>query len=69
MSAGEGGSREECDRILPAIYSDNHVALMPGEKRSIRTEPEDVDTHGEGPRIAVDGFNIGDVIDKSLAPR
>jgi len=29
------------DRILPAIYSDNYVALMPGEKRVIRTELAD----------------------------
>ncbi len=54
------------DRILPAIYSDNYVALMPGEKRSIRTELEDADTRGEHPRIRVEGFNVGEVTDKSL---
>jgi len=47
------------DRILPAIYSDNYVALMPGERRTIRTEMEDADTRGERPRIAVEGFNVG----------
>jgi hypothetical protein len=46
------------DRILPAIYSDNYVALMPGERRTIRTELEDVDTRGERPRIVVEGFNV-----------
>ena len=45
------------DRILPAIHSDNYVALMPGEQRTIRTELEDADTRGERPRIQVDGFN------------
>jgi hypothetical protein len=46
------------DRILPAIYSDGYVPLMPGEKRSITTELRDADTRGEKPRIVVEGFNI-----------
>ena len=46
------------DRILPALFSDNYVALMPGERRTIRTEVEEADTRGEGPRIAVEGFNV-----------
>jgi hypothetical protein len=52
------------DRILPAIYSDNYVALMPGEKRSIRTELDNADTRGERPRIVVEGFNTGKVAGK-----
>jgi len=46
------------DRILPAIYSDNYVALMPGERRTIKTELENEDTRGERPRIVVEGFNV-----------
>jgi len=46
------------DRILPAVSSDNYIALMPGERRSIRTEVEDADTRGERPRIVVEGFNV-----------
>jgi hypothetical protein len=46
------------DRILPAIYNDNYVALMPGEQRTIRTELEDADTRGEHPGIVVEGFNV-----------
>ena len=46
------------DRILPAIYSDNYVALMPGEKRTIQTELQDADTRGERPRIMAEGFNF-----------
>jgi hypothetical protein len=42
------------DRILPAIYSDNYIALMPGEERSVRTEIEDADTRGEAPRIVIE---------------
>lgn len=48
------------DRILPAIYSDNYVALMPGERRTIRTEVENTDTRGEKPKIVVEGFNTGE---------
>jgi hypothetical protein len=46
------------DRILPALYSDNYVALMPGEKRIITTQVEDADTRAERPRIVLEGFNL-----------
>jgi len=52
------------DRILPAIYSDNYVALMPGERRVIRTEVENADTRGELPRMVIEGFNVGEVAEK-----
>ena len=41
------------DRILPAIYSDNYIALMPGESRTITTEVNVTDTRGEKPAIVV----------------
>ena len=46
------------DRILPALYSDNYVALMPGERQTIITDLADADTRGETPRIVVEGFNL-----------
>jgi hypothetical protein len=46
------------DLILPAIYDDNYVALMPGELRTIRVELEDADTRGERPRVVVEGYNV-----------
>jgi len=46
------------DRILPAIYSDNYIALMPGEKRTIQAEIANADARGETPRIAIEGFNL-----------
>jgi len=52
------------DRILPAIYSDNYVALMPGEKRAIQTELADADTRGEHPKIVLEGFNLAGVTGK-----
>jgi hypothetical protein len=45
------------DRILPALYSDNYVALMPGERKTIQTELKHMDTRGERPRMVVEGFN------------
>jgi beta-galactosidase/beta-glucuronidase len=45
------------DRILPAIYSDNYIALMPGESRSILTEFENADARRERPRMVIEGFN------------
>jgi hypothetical protein len=42
------------DRILPAIYSDNYIALMPGESRVIHTELNAADARGETPRIAIE---------------
>ncbi len=46
------------DRILPAIYSDNYVSLMPGERRTIVTEILQADTRGEKPLIDTSGFNV-----------
>ena len=49
------------DRILPALYSDNYVTLMPDERRTLRTEVELSDARGETPRVIVRGFNVGAV--------
>ena len=45
------------DRILPAIYSDNYLTLLPGETQVITTELHHNDTRNERPRIALTGFN------------
>jgi hypothetical protein len=47
------------DRILPALMSDNYIALMPQETRTLVTEVEHADTRGERPRILVEGINVG----------
>ena len=46
------------DRILPAIYDDNYVALMPGERRAVHIELQNADTRGEKPAVAIEGFNV-----------
>ena len=47
------------DRILPVLYSDNYVSLMPGEQRTIRMELENADTRGERPVVVLEGLNAG----------
>ncbi len=46
------------DRILPVLYEDNYVTLMPGERRTIKTELRHADTRGQSPKINVSGFNL-----------
>jgi hypothetical protein len=46
------------DRILPALPSDNYVTLLPGERRTVRTEVAKADARGESPAIRVEGFDV-----------
>jgi len=46
------------DRILPVIYNDNYLTLLPGEQRTIETQLNHADTREERPRMLVRGFNI-----------
>ena len=46
------------DRILPAIYSENYLMLMPGESRTVTTELQQADTRGQTPAMALGGFNL-----------
>jgi len=41
------------DRILPAIYSDNYIALMPGESRTLTVQVNETDTRGERPTVVL----------------
>jgi hypothetical protein len=46
------------DLIVPALFDDNYIALMPGERRTIHIQIENADTRGERPRLIVKGFNL-----------
>jgi hypothetical protein len=48
------------DRVLPALYSDNYVSLMPGERRTLTTDVKRADARGERPRMVVEGFNVAE---------
>ena len=45
------------DRILPVMYNDNYIPLMPGEQRTITMELKNTDTRGEKPQVVCEGFN------------
>jgi hypothetical protein len=46
------------DRILPVLFSDNYVSLMPGERRTITADVSRADARGERPRMLVEGSNV-----------
>ena len=46
------------DRILPVLYSDNYITLMPGESRTLHIEVKESDCRGEKPDIQIEGFNV-----------
>jgi len=46
------------DPILPALYDDNYIALMPGERKTIHIELQNQDARGQRPRVVVQGFNL-----------
>jgi exo-1,4-beta-D-glucosaminidase len=46
------------ERILPVIFNDNFISLMPGESRIIKMELQAADTQGENPCVDVAGFRI-----------
>jgi hypothetical protein len=45
-------------RILPVIYDDNYLILLPGDQRTIKMELQNADTMGEKPTVELEGFNI-----------
>ena len=45
------------DRILPALFSENYITLMPGESRVIRIEVSEADARGEKPKVVLEGIN------------
>jgi hypothetical protein len=46
------------ESYVPAVRSDNHPILTPGESRVVTTEVAEADARGERLAIAVEGFNV-----------
>jgi hypothetical protein len=44
------------ERMLPVIFSDNFICLMPGETRTITMELQVADTRGEQPVVVIEGL-------------
>ena len=47
---------EDDEQILPVIYSDNYVTLMPGEQRTITVAWKRQDARGQQPHIEITSF-------------
>jgi len=46
------------ERILPVIFSDNFVSLMPGEKKVVNIEVNKTDARGNKPQVELEGINV-----------
>jgi exo-1,4-beta-D-glucosaminidase len=44
--------------ILPSMWSDNYVSLLPGETRTLTARWRSEDAPGATPAVAVDGWNV-----------
>jgi exo-1,4-beta-D-glucosaminidase len=44
--------------LLPVLWEDNYVSLLPRERRTLRVRLPGVDLHGETPRITLKGWNL-----------
>jgi beta-mannosidase len=49
-------------RVLPVYYSDNYISLLPGESRTINIDAAAADLGDEKPAIALDGWNVKEMI-------
>jgi len=56
---GPGG-----DEVLPVLWEDNYVVLLPGETRAITARYAPGDLGGVTPVVSVDGWNIREVVAK-----
>lgn len=45
-------------RVLPVIYSENYVSLIPEESRTITIEAASANLAGTRPMVVVDGWNV-----------
>ena len=50
--------KDSGQRILPVIYSDNYISLVPHEARSISIEVATRDLDQQPPLITLDGYNV-----------
>jgi hypothetical protein len=57
FSFGEEGGRGD-DEVLPILWSDNYVSLLPGEKRQITATNTKRSLRSGKPVGMVDGWNI-----------
>ena len=44
---------EDNEQILPALYSDNYLTLMPGEQRTVTITWQQQDARGQQPHVEI----------------
>ena len=55
LARGAGG---DGDQVLPVLWEDNYVSLLPGEKRDVTVRYKLDDLHGAAPSVEVSGWNV-----------
>jgi exo-1,4-beta-D-glucosaminidase len=45
------------DPVLPVLWDDNYVSLLPGETKTIKATFAEADLGGAKPKLAVTGWN------------
>ncbi len=55
LRAGSG------ERVLPTLYSDNYLSLLPGESHIITARCKTADLAGAKPKLNLDGYNISPI--------
>jgi exo-1,4-beta-D-glucosaminidase len=53
LTAGRAGAQ-----VVPVLWTDNYISLMPGEKRDLSVDYQTSDLGGAHPAIEVDGWNV-----------
>ena len=46
------------DEVLPVLWEDNYVSLLPGEKREIAARYRVADLGGKRPEVELQGWNL-----------
>jgi len=53
-----GIARPSGEPLLPVLWDDNYLSLLPHERRTLHVSLPGVDLHGETPRITLNGWNL-----------
>lgn len=56
LTRGTGG-----EQVVPVLWEDNYVSLLPGEKRELRVRYNAADLRGARPSVDVSGWNVAKV--------
>jgi exo-1,4-beta-D-glucosaminidase len=53
--------------VLPVLWEDNYVSLLPGESKTVQASFSQADLDGTRPTLAVTGWNLEATLDPELA--